>query len=82
MTKETRLDNVKKVKDLNDRQKTVLRNIRQGQLKLIKAAFKDNPALGKDAVTRVEKDVEKEIKTTGDEVDKISEQIKKDIMEA
>jgi ribosome recycling factor len=82
MTKETRLENVKKVKELSDKQKTVLRSIRQDHLKLIKSALKDDPGIGKDAVTRVEKEVEKDFKTALEEVDKIAEQIKKDIMAA
>jgi ribosome recycling factor len=82
MTKETRLENVKKVKDLGDKQKIHLRSIRQDHLKLIKKALKDDPGLGKDAVTRTEKEVEKEIKSALEEVDKIAEQVKKDIMAA
>ena len=82
MTKETRLENQRKAKDLADKQKTLVRNIRQEQLKLIKSAFKEDPAIGKDAVTRVEKDTEKEMKKTLEEIDRITEQIKKDIMVA
>jgi len=82
MTKETRFENQKKAKDLADKQKTLVRNIRQDQLKLIKSAFKDDPAIGKDAVTRVEKDTDKEMKKTLEEIDRITEQIKKDIMVA
>jgi ribosome recycling factor len=82
MTKEKRLENQKKVKDLGEKQKTVVRNIRQEHLKLIKKAFKDDRALGRDAVIRVAKDVEKEVKTALEETDKITEQIKKDILTA
>jgi len=82
MTKETRLDNQRKAKELGENKKTVVRNVRQEQLKLIKSAFKQDPAIGKDAVTRVEKDVDKEMKKTLDEIDRITEQIKKDIMVA
>lgn len=76
------MDNQRKVKELGETKKTVIRNIRQEQLKLIKSAFKQDPAIGKDAVTRVEKDVDKEMKKTLDEIDRITEQIKKDIMVA
>jgi ribosome recycling factor len=82
MTKETRLENQKKAKDLADKQKILVRNIRQDQLKVIKSAFKEDPAIGKDAVTRVEKDTDKEMKKTLEEIDRITEQIKKDIMVA
>jgi len=82
MTKETRLENQRKAKELGEKQKTLVRNIRQEQLKLIKSAFKEDPAIGKDAVTRVEKDTEKEMKKTLEEIDRITEQIKKDIMMA
>lgn len=82
MTKETRLENVKKVKELSDKQKIVLRSIRQDYLKLIKSALKNDPGIGKDATARVERDVEKDIKTALEEIDKIAEQIKKDIMAA
>ena len=82
MTKETRIENQKKAKELGDKQRTIIRNIRQEHLKLIKNALKEDPGIGKDAATRVEKDVEKQIKTTLEEVDRITEQIKKDIMAA
>jgi ribosome recycling factor len=82
MTKETRLENQKKAKELGDKMKTVIRNVRQEHLKLVKNALKEDPGLGKDAVTRVEKDVEKQIKSTLEEVERITEQIKKDIMTA
>ena len=82
MTKETRIENQKKAKELGEKQKTVIRNIRQEHLKLIKNALKEDPGIGKDAATRVEKDVEKQMKSTLEEVDRITEQIKKDIMAA
>jgi ribosome recycling factor len=82
MTKETRLENQKKAKELGEKQKAVIRNIRQEQIKLIKKALKEDPGIGKDAVTRVEKEVEKEVKSTLEDVDRITEQIKKDIMSA
>jgi ribosome recycling factor len=82
LTKQTRLDNQKKVKDSAEKQKAIVRNIRQDHLKLIKKAAKDDPELGKDAVTRAEKDVEKEIKKALEDIEKISEQVKKDIMVA
>jgi ribosome recycling factor len=82
MTKETRIENQKKAKELGDKQKTMIRNIRQEHLKLIKNALKQDPGIGKDATTRVEKDVEKQMKSTLEEVDRIIEQIKKDIMAA
>lgn len=82
MTKETRTENQKKVKELGEKQRIVIRNIRQEQLKLIKNALKEDPGIGKDAAARVEKDVEKQIKSTLEEVDRITEQIKKDIMAA
>ena len=82
LTKQTRLDNQKKVKELGEKQKTAVRNIRQDHLKLIKKAAKHDPGMGKDVVTRVEKEVEKEVKSMLEEVEKISEQVQKDIMEA
>ena len=82
MTKETRIENQKKAKELGDKQRTMIRNIRQEHLKLIKNALKEDPGIGKDAATRAEKDVEKRIKSTLEEVDRITEQIKKDIMAA
>jgi ribosome recycling factor len=82
LTKQTRLDNQKKVKELGEKQRTVVRNIRQDHLKLIKKAFKDDPEMGKDAVTKVEKDVEKEVKKALEDIDKIAEQVKSDIMVA
>jgi ribosome recycling factor len=82
MTKETRIENQKKAKELGDKQKTVIRNIRQEHLKLIKNALKKDPGIGKDTTARVEKDVEKQIKSTLEEVDRITEQIKKDIIAA
>ena len=82
MTKESRLENQKKVKELGEKQKTIIRNIRHDHLKLIKKAFKDDPALGKDAVNRVEKEVEKEIKSVLEDVDKVVHQVQKDIMDA
>ena len=82
MTKETRIENQKKAKELGDKQKTIIRNIRQEHLKLIKNALKEDPGIGKDATTRAEKDVEKQMKSTLEEVDRIIEQIKKDIMAA
>lgn len=82
MTKEKRLENQKKVKDLSEKQKVVVRNIRQGHIKLIKTAVKEDPGIGKDAVTRIEKEVEKEIKSTLEEIDRIAEQLKTDIMTA
>jgi ribosome recycling factor len=82
MTKETRIENQKKAKELGEKQKTVIRNIRQEHLKLIKNALKEDPGIGKDAVTRVEKNVEKQVKSTLEEVDRITEQIKKDVMVA
>jgi len=82
MTKETRLENQKKAKELGDKMKIIVRNIRQEHLKLIKNALKEDPGLGKDAIARVEKDVEKQIKSNLEEVDRITEKIKKDIMTA
>jgi ribosome recycling factor len=82
MTKEKRLENQKKVKELGEKQKIIVRNIRQEHLKLIKNVFKDDPGIGKDAVTRIEKDVEKKVKSAQEDIDRITEQVKKDIMEA
>jgi len=82
MTKETRLENQKRAKELGEKQKGVVRNIRQEHLKLIKNELKQDPGIGKDAATRAEKDVEKEMKSTLEEVDRITEQIKRDIMVA
>jgi len=82
MTRQTRLDNQKKVKELGEKQKTIVRNIRQDHLKLVKKAAKDDPEMGKDVVVRVEKDVEKEIKSALEDIEKISEQVQKDIMSA
>ena len=82
MTKETRLENQKKAKELGEKLKTTVRNVRQDQLKLIKSAFKEDPTIGKDTVSKVEKDVDKEMKKTLEEIDRITEQIKKDIMVA
>ena len=82
MTKETRLENQKKAKELGEKQKLIIRNIRQEHLKLIKNALKEDPKLGKDVIARVEKDVEKEVKSTLEDLDRIVEQIKKDIMTA
>jgi len=82
VTRESRLENQRKVKELVENKKTTVRNIRHDHLRLIKTAFKEDPSLGKDAVTKAEKDVDKEIKSTLEELDKIGEQIKIDIMEA
>lgn len=82
MTKEKRIENQKKAKELGEKQKTVIRNVRQEHLKLIKNALKEDPGIGKDAATRVEKNVEKQVKSTLEEVDRITEQIKKDVMVA
>ena len=82
ITKETRLENQKKVKELAENKKAVVRNIRHDHLKFIKAALKDDPSIGKDEATKAEKDVDKEVKSTLEEIDKIGEQIKRDIMEA
>ena len=48
----------------------------------MRAALKDDPSLGKDALHRGEKEVDKETKTSLEEIDKIAEQLKKDIMSA
>ena len=80
MTKETRLENQTKVKEIGERQKTTIRNIRQDHLKLIKKAFKDDPGLGKDAVAKAEKVVEKEMKSTLNEIEKLTEKIMKEVM--
>lgn len=82
MTRQTRLDNQKKVKELGEKQKTIVRNIRHDHLKLVKKAAKDDPEMGKDVIVRVEKDVEKEIKSALENIEKISEQVQKDIMSA
>ena len=76
------MENQKKAKELGDKMKIIVRNIRQEHLKLIKNALKEDPGLGKDAIARVEKDVEKQIKSNLEEVDRITEKIKKDIMTA
>ena len=73
---------MKKAKELGERQKIVIRNIRQDHLKLIRNALKRDPGIGKDVAARIEKDVEKETKSTLEEVDRITDQIKKDIMAA
>ena len=82
LTKQTRVDNQKRIKELGEKQKTLVRNIRQDHLKLIKQAAKVDPTIGKDEVAKIEKEVEKEIKSTLEEVEKISEQVQKDIMNA
>ena len=82
MTKEVRLEKQKKAKDLAEQQKIVIRYIRQDHLKLIRNALKRDPGIGKDVAARIEKDVEKETKSTLEEVDRITDQIKKDIMAA
>jgi ribosome recycling factor len=82
LTKETRVENQKKVKEIGETKKTMVRNIRHDHLKLIKKAAKDDPGMGKDVVTRIEKEVEKEIKSTLEEVEKLSERFQRDIMTA
>lgn len=82
MTKERRLENQKKVKELAEKQKIAVRNIRQEHLKLTKNVVKDDPGIGKDEVTRAEKDIEKKVKSAVDDIDRITEQVRKDIMEA
>ncbi len=82
MTKQTRLDNQKKLKDFAEKQKTIIQNIRQKHMKLIKAASKDDPTLGEDIVKKVLKDVDKEVQKTFGEVTKITEKVSDDIMAA
>jgi ribosome recycling factor len=45
-------------------------------------ALKEDPSLGKDTLHKGEKDIDKETKASIDEIDKIAEQLKKDIMSA
>jgi len=82
MTREVRLANQKKAKELGDKQKTVIRNIREKQIKSMRNALKDDPGLSKDVLHKGEKDVDKETKASVDEIDKVTEQLKKDIMAA
>jgi ribosome recycling factor len=82
MTKQTRLDNQKKVKDLAEKQKTIIQNIRQKYNKQIKAASKDDPTLGEDIVKKLLKDVDKEIQKSFGEVTKIADKVSEDIMAA
>ena len=82
MTKQTRLDNQKKLKDFAEKQKTIIQNIRQKHMKLIKATSKDDPTVGEDIVKKVLKDVDKEVQKTFGEVTKITEKVNVDIMAA
>lgn len=82
MTKQTRLDSQKKLKDLAEKQKTIIQNIRQKHNKQIKAATKADPTIGEDIIKRVLKDVDKEIQKTFGEVIKITDKVSGDIMAA
>jgi ribosome recycling factor len=82
LTKETRLGNQKKVKELGEKQKITVRHIRQRHMKLIKSAAKDDPSISVDVIARAEKDVEKEIKSALADIDKVTDQVKDDIMKA
>ena len=81
VTKQTRLDNQKKMRDLGERQKIAIRNIRQDHLKFIKKAAKQDRSLSEDVVVHVEKEVEKHVKSSLDEVVMITEKAQKLIME-
>jgi len=82
MTREVRVENQKKVKEIGEKQKIVIRNIREKQIKSMRNALKDDPGLSKDVLHKGEKDVDKETKASAEEIDKITEQLKKDIMTA
>lgn len=82
LTREVRLENQKKAKELGEKQKTVIRNIREKQIKSMRNALKEDPSLGKDALHQGEKGVDKETKSSLEQIDKITEQLKKDIMSA
>jgi ribosome recycling factor len=80
MTRQVRLENQKKVNEMAERQKTMIRNIREKQIKSMRNALKEDPGLGKDALHKGEKDVDKQTKASVEDIDKITEQLKKDIM--
>ena len=61
--------------------KTAIRGLRQDHLKHIKRIAKENKSLGKDEVSRAEKNVEKEVKSCLDEIVKISEKVQAEVME-
>lgn len=82
MTRQTRLDNQKKLKDLAEKQKTIIQNIRQKHNKQVKAASKDDPTLGEDIIKRILKEVDKEIQKTLGEITKITDKVSEDIMAA
>jgi ribosome recycling factor len=81
ITRQTRLENQVRVKELAEKQKVVVRSLRQDKLKGIKAATKKDKSIGKDEVARAEKEVEKEVKEYLEKIGKISEKVQKEIME-
>jgi ribosome recycling factor len=82
MTKETRVANQAKVKELKEAQKTGVRHLRQEQYRLVQAVARMQTWIGKDDIARAEKEIDKEMKAALEKIDKLSQKFIDDMMKA